>query len=223
MFYKVKILAIRIVTHDVKSFILSKPANFKFDLGQAVNVYLDIPGFEDKIRPFTLVSSNEDQVLELIIKCYDEHNGVTSKMHKMVPGDEINISDPWGAMVYNGPGLFIAGGTGITPFISIFRSLWEKGEIKGNKLIFSNKTASDIILEKELRLFFSEEEKELFLTLTNEKKSGYLNGMVDKDFLKNNLDNLKQNFYLCGPPPMTLGLSKILKEMGAETKVITFS
>ena len=52
---------------------------------------------------------------------------------------------------YKGEGVFIAGGAGITPFLSIFRYLNSKNEINNNILIFANKTKADIIHEEELK------------------------------------------------------------------------
>ncbi|MEO8414268.1 MAG: flavodoxin reductase, partial [Ginsengibacter sp.] len=74
-------------------------------------------------RPFTFTSLNENPYLEFTIKRYEDHHGITDKMHQLMPGDELIISDVWGAIEYKGPGYFIAGGAGITPFISILRQL----------------------------------------------------------------------------------------------------
>ena len=46
-------------------------------------------------------------------------NGIS----KLKPGDDLIIRDVWGAISYKGEGVFIAGGAGVTPFISIFRDL----------------------------------------------------------------------------------------------------
>jgi ferredoxin-NADP reductase len=48
---------------------------------------------------------------------------------KVKPGDQLIIRDVWGAITYKGKGVFIAGGAGITPFISIFRDLSARNEL----------------------------------------------------------------------------------------------
>jgi ferredoxin-NADP reductase len=61
-----------------------------------------------------------DDYLEFTIKMYD--NPPASPTAKICTGgDEFEISDAWGAIEYKGEGVFIAGGAGVTPFISIFR------------------------------------------------------------------------------------------------------
>ena len=99
----------------------------------------------------------------------------------------INRFTSWGTINYKGPGVFIAGGAGITPFIAILRMLKKDGKIEGNKLFFSNKTTEDVILEKEFREMF--DPNDLMLTLTKEKVAGYESGRVDSEFLKKHIKN----------------------------------
>jgi ferredoxin-NADP reductase len=76
-----------------------------------------------------------------------------------------------------GPGYFIAGGAGITPFIAILRHLKKNGETSGNTLIFSNKTAADIIYENELKEILHDD---AHFILTRENKPGYISARIDK-------------------------------------------
>jgi ferredoxin-NADP reductase len=65
---------------------------------------------------------------------------------------------------------FIAGGAGITPFISIFRDLFIKKQLEGNKLIYSNKTSEDVIMNEELEGMLKDNFIKLF---TREKVMGF--------------------------------------------------
>lgn len=217
---KVKILMTEFVTHDVKRFITEKPRDYSFIPGQATEVSINRPKWDKEARPFTFTSLNSDKVLEFIIKSYPEHNGVTKEMHRLKSGDELIIKDVWGTINYKGPGVFIAGGAGITPFISILRDLKQKGEIEGNKLLFSNKTQKDIILEKELKEILGE--NQIVLTLTKEKKEGYENRKIDEEFLKEHVENMKTNFYICGPPEMVDSIKEILEKLGANADSVVF-
>ena len=136
------------VTHDVKRFRVEKPEGYSFIPGQATEVSINTPELKDEKRPFTFTCLNREPYLEFTIKIYPSHNGITNELGKLNPGAELIIRDVWGAISYKGKGVFIAGGAGITPFISIFRDLRTKNEISGNTLIFANKTKADIILEK---------------------------------------------------------------------------
>jgi ferredoxin-NADP reductase len=203
----VKILDIGQVTHDVKRFRVEKPDGYSFNPGQATEVSINTPEFKNEKRPFTFTCLNREPYLEFTIKIYASHKGVTNELDKLKPGAELIIRDVWGAISYKGKGVFIAGGAGITPFISIFRDLRTKDEISGNTLIFANKTRADIILENELRDIL----RDAFINiLSDEKENGYFHGMITADFLKDNIGDFHKNFYLCGPPPMMDAVKKQL-------------
>ncbi len=177
----VKIIRTEQLTHDVKRFQVEKPEGYSFIPGQATDVSVNRPDLKSKKRPFTFTGLTTAPYLEFTIKIYPSHKGVTSEMDKLKPGDEIIIRDVWGAIAYKGKGVFIAGGAGITPFISIFRDLREKNEVAGNTLIFANKTKADIILEQEFQKLLG---RDFINILSDEVIDGYSHGMLSEDFLK---------------------------------------
>ena len=214
----VKIISIENVTHDVKRFRVEKPEGYSFIPGQATEVSINTPGLKDEKRPFTFTCLDREPYLEFTIKIYPSHYGVTNELGKLNPGAELIIRDVWGAISYKGKGVFIAGGAGITPFISIFRDLREKDELSGNTLIFANKTKADIILENELRYMLGD----AFINiLSDEKDNGYFHGMITEEFLKDNIGDFHRNFYLCGPPPMMDAVKKQLASLGVSENSIT--
>ena len=210
-----KILMTEFATHDVKRFVLEKAEGIDYEPGQATEISIDKDKWRDEKRPFTFTSLKSDEVIQFIIKRYDEHNGVTKELHKLKPGDHLILSESFGAIQYDGKGVFIAGGAGITPFIAILRDLYEKGEIEGNTLIFSNKTSKDIILEKEFKEMLG---NNLILTLTDEVNNNYYNQRISKDFLKDHIKNFNQKFYVCGPPKFIKDVKQIVGELGADTE-----
>ena len=219
----VKILKIDILTHDVKRYIVEKPKNYKFIPGQATEVAINKEGFKDKFRPFTFTSLNSDSFLEFTIKSYPvesypKHSGVTEEIGNLNIGDHFIIKEPLGTIKYKGPGVFIAGGAGITPFIAIFKDLKTKNKLGDNMLIFSNKNAEDIILEDELKDMFDNEQ--LVFTLTREKSEEYVNGRVTKNLIKKYVKNFDQYFYICGPGGFEKDISSILLELEASNEKI---
>lgn len=211
---KCKILMTGFITHDVKSFIVEKPKDYTFVPGQATEVNIDDDKWRDEKRPFTFTSRSKDDVLQFIVKKYPEHDGVTDELHNLDSGDTIELDEAWGAINYKGKGVFIAGGAGVTPFIAILRDLKENGELEGNKLIFSNKHSKDIILEKEFRDMLG---NDFITTLTQEKSVKHHNERINSDFLKKNIDDFSQNFYVCGPPKFVEDITNQLKQLGAKT------
>ena len=214
----VRILHIEQVTHDVKRLRVEKPECYSFIPGQATTVSVNKPELENKKGSFTFTCLNRDPYLEFIIKIYSQRKGKTHEIGKLNVGDELIIRDVWGTIAYRGKGVFIAGGTGITPFIAIIRDLWVKNEIQGNKLLFANKTRADIILEQEFSSLFG---KNFVGILADELVDGYSFGMIDESFLTANISDFSQKFYLCGPPPMTNAVIKLLKGLGVAEDSIT--
>lgn len=214
----VKIVSIDQVTHDVKRFRVEKPEGYSFIPGQATEVSVNRPELKNEKRPFTFTCLTRDPYLEFTIKIYPSHNGVTNELGKLKPGAELIIRDVWGAISYKGKGVFIAGGAGVTPFISIFRDLYSKNEVSGNRLIFANKTKADIILESELRNMLG---MDFINILSDEKNDDYFHGMISLDFLRNHIGELNRKFYVCGPPPMTDAVLKHLADLGVGENSIT--
>jgi ferredoxin-NADP reductase len=226
MEYIVKILEIKQVTHDVKRFRMEKPSGYSFHPGQATELSVNRPGWQEEKRPFTFTCLTEDPYLEFTIKRYPERHGVTDLLHQLRPGDEVILRDVWGAIEYKGPGCFIAGGAGITPFLAIFRQLDHEKKATGNTLFFSNKTAADVIEEEQLRSILGQN---AFFILSQEKagdhqekKNGYLHGRIDGDFLRRYITDFHQPFYICGPDPMIHEISGLLTAMGASPETLVF-
>ena len=214
----VKILDIEEVTHDVKSFKVEKPKGYSFIPGQATEVSINVPALRNEKRPFTFTSLNSSDFLEFTIKIYSERNGITNELGKLKPGAELILRDVWGDISFKGDGVFIAGGAGITPFLSIFRDLQYKKKIGSNMLIFANRTKEDIIHESELKWLLGES---FINILSAEKSEGYAFGFITDEFLRNSIPALQINYYLCGPPPMMDAVLKTLANLGISQSSIT--
>lgn len=215
----VKILSAKYVTHNVRQFRLEKPSGYSFIPGQATELSINTDGWQDEKRPFTFTCLNTDDYLEFTIKTYTDHDGVTNQLGKLNVGDEVIIRDVWGAIEYKGPGYFIAGGAGITPFIAILRQLNNDGAIGDNKLFFSNRTDKDIILADELKSMLGEN---AHFSITNQKDSMYDQRRINADFLKAEVKDFSKHFYVCGPDAMVEEISSLLSNLGADTESVVF-
>jgi len=220
MSYSVSITDIQQITHDVKEFTFQKPEGYEFEPGQATEVAIKKEEWKDEKRPFTFTSLDEDPELQFTIKIYDDHDGVTEQIGKLQTGDELIIDDPWGTINYKGKGVFIAGGAGVTPFIAIIRKLYKDGNLKGNRLIFSNSSENDIILREEFETMLGDD----FLNTLPEQDHHpkYLTERIDKDFLVEHINDFDQQFYVCGPPEMVDDINAHLKELGADPDGLVF-
>ena len=118
--------------------------------------------------------------------------------------------------------VFIAGGIGITPFISMIRTLLILGEKRDITLFYSNKTEEEIAYKYVLE----QAEKELGIKVVHvlsdlEKISSSWQGekgFITSDMIKNFAGDYKaRNYFISGPPGMVAAYTTTLKDMGVSS------
>lgn len=212
----VKVLKTGLATHNVKHFVVERPAGYDFISGQATDVSINTHQLKDELRPFTFTSTSDADHLEFMIKIYKGHNGITEKLLDINTGDELILHEVFGAITYQGPGLFIAAGAGITPFISIFRQLKLDNKLDGNILLFANRTADDIILKNELKAMLGKNHIDVIEDQGTDGKAK----RIDIDLLKKYI-KADQYYYICGPDKFTEIMVQNLRDLGiSENKII---
>jgi ferredoxin-NADP reductase len=216
MTHTITLRKIEPVTHNVYRLTSEKPDGYSFKSGQACHIALDRDGWRDEQRPFTFTAQPEDDYLEFTIKSYSEdnpdHDGMTAQIATLEAGEKIMIDDPFGAIEDKGPGVFIAGGAGVTPFIPILRRRSRDGDgISACTLILSNKTERDIILRDE---WDSMDGLGKIYVVTDEPDSELPPGPINGEFLGEVLKGFRETFYICGPSQMTQDIMGALKTHG---------
>lgn len=214
---RLKILNTHYITHNVKRFVLEKPVGFEYTPGQSAHISINQPDWKDQIRPFSFTSLQHWDYLEFIVKIYQEHKGVTSQLGKLNAGDELLLHDVFGTIKFKGPGIFIAGGTGITPFIAIFRALYHSENLRNVALLYSNKTKDDIILQDELTKILGPAYMNVF---TREGVIGFRERRIDRKFLIENIGDFNFRFYVCGPKIFTDEICEALISLGANPEYL---
>lgn len=205
------------LNHNVVRLTLERPAGYAFTAGQAIDFKLERPGLEDKVSAFTFTGLATDPHLELTIKCYPDHHGITEQVAALKAGDSVLISDPFDTVALKGPGVFIAGGTGVTPFIAVLRQLQVEGKLAGNALFHFNKTKVDAFLVDEFTAMLG---RDFHGVLSQEDAPGFLHGSVNADFLRRHIHDFRQPFYTCGPEGFVLAVKNALLELGANDELI---
>lgn len=212
MAYHLTLKRIEPVTHDTHHLVFDRPAGFDYAPGQGVELHLLKEGWEDKGRPFTPVTLPDESTLEFVIKSYPDHHGVTEQIGKMKPDDEVKMTGPFGAISDNGPGVFIAGGAGITPMIAVLRKrLHDHGTLEGSTLVFANKTEADIIWREKFEAM--EGLKTAFVV--DEPGANVPQQRLDRDYLRQFVSS-DSRCYLCGPPPMMDSVREALHDLGVK-------
>ncbi|HTF19769.1 MAG TPA: FAD-binding oxidoreductase [Chryseolinea sp.] len=215
----VKILSAEYVTHNVKQFRVERPANYSFVPGQATEVSVNVPGWQDRKSPFTFTALADKPYLEFTIKIYPGRHGVTDQLSNLRPGDELLVRDVWGAIEYKGPGYFIAGGAGITPFLAILRMLKATNQVADNVLFFSNRKDEDVILGSELKSILG---NRAHFLVTQQKDTKNDPRRIDEAFLKSEVSDFNRHFYICGPDPMITEINATLTALGAKPDAVIF-
>ncbi|HMU98460.1 MAG TPA: FAD-binding oxidoreductase [Chitinophagales bacterium] len=207
----IKIQTIEHLTHDVLRIEAEKPTGLTYHSGQAADVAINKPNWEKEWRSFTFTSLPSDNHIEFTIKTYPSHKGVTNELLSLQVGDELIIGDVYGDIAYKGEGIFIAGGSGVTPFLAILRSLEQQKNVGNNKLLFANRKQEDIIHKDEFQTLLG---SNFVNILSDENIDGYKHGFITEDIIKSTSDNHTKFYYLCGPPPMMDAVGKSLSALG---------
>lgn len=202
---------------------------FRFMPGQYIQAEINLEernGFKLNSKPniqkrsFSISSSPNEKYLEFTCKAVQ--NGFTSVyvVNYLKPGDKLKITGPLGRFVFDENKtkknlVFLAGGSGISPMMSILRYITEN-KIKLNALIiYSNKTEDEILWKEEIEEISRKNKsiKHVF-TLTQQEWKGRT-GRIDKELIKSNAEKIKEtDFYIVGPPPFVGEMGKIVRGLG---------
>lgn len=210
------ILASEFITPDTKRFITTKPKDFVFQPGKALLLSINVPGFEDIVRPYSITSLNNNDFLEFIIKSYPKGK-LTQKITSLNADDKFLVHGEVSGIKFRGPGIFIAGGSGITGFISILRALYASKNMRNVGLIYSTQTPQDVILGEEFKEML---ETNFVPVFTKHKVIGFNEARIDKKFLVDTIGSFDQLFYIAGPTSFVQDISRYLIELGADSEQI---
>lgn len=224
-----KLTHIEVDTHDTKTFRFELPADATLDMlpGDFLYVHATINGKQVK-RPYTPSSLvGTAGFFDLTVKRYDA--GFVSKyLHDQRIGDTVLMSGPntgghWIDGMAKRVG-FVAGGTGITPMISVIRWILTNKIDAKLFLIFANKTESDIIFREEWDRNVRDYPSFYCHHVLEQPPPGWEGGTgrITPEILRRHLPTPGPDtcVFLCGPPPMVDSLEAVLKELGYSQQAI---
>jgi len=224
-----KLIYIETDTPDTKTFRFELPADATLDMlpGDFLYVHATVNGKQVK-RAYTPSSlPGVTGYFDMTVKRYE--TGTISKyLHEQQIGDTVLMSGPntgghWVDGMATRVG-FLAGGTGITPMISIIRWILTNKIEAELFLIFANKTEQDIIFRQEWDLYIRDYPNFHCHYLLEQPPVGWTGstGRITSDFLRQYLPSPGPDacIFLCGPPPMVDALEIILKELGYPEQAI---
>lgn len=209
-------------TPDVVSYRFPRPAELNFKPGQFFFVTIRRDG-KELTHHFSFSSSPTDQAFfEFTKKLTDHEYSIALKAAKV--GDWARIDGPYGQFTFEGeyPKIaLLAGGIGITPFVSICKNATDKGLPSKITLFYGCRTPQDITFREELEALAKVNRNLKLVFLINAPAldwTGYT-GVVTADLIAKELPNYNDNiFYCCGPPPMVTAMQKMIEGMGLPTQ-----
>jgi ring-1,2-phenylacetyl-CoA epoxidase subunit PaaE len=208
--------------------------NYAFIAGQYVNLRLTLDGKEIR-RAYSICSSPESGELRIAVKAVK--NGAFSQFAntKLKAGDVLEVGKPEGKFTFDPQAdrqknyvAFVAG-SGITPVLSISKSVLKNEPKSSFVLVYGNKSPEETIFYQELHDLQLQYVGRFFVhyVFSQAKAENALFGRIDKSAVNFVLNNKHKElefdkFYLCGPEEMINTVSGVLKEKNVKESAIKF-
>lgn len=212
------------VARGTLAFRFARPEGFQFRAGQAVNLALVDPPETDakgNSRTFSLASAPSERSLQVATRMRD--TAFKRVLGSLPPGSTVKLRGPMGNFTLpedaSRPVALLAGGIGITPFMSMLREEERSGSRRARVLAYSNRSPADAPFLTELHRLARPGTGLRMVTAITESApaAGTWGGIADPEFLRRELGDVAGALhYLAGPPGMVGALRKALAAMGVE-------
>ncbi|HQA07855.1 MAG TPA: FAD-binding oxidoreductase [Syntrophomonadaceae bacterium] len=200
-----------------------------FQAGQYINLFVDIDGVRTA-RPYS-ISSPPNQTAYYDITVRRVADGFVSSylLDQVKVGDVLETTGPAGQFYYNplihGKDLvFLAGGSGITPFMSMIREVTDRLLLDRKiHLIYGSRSPQEAIFHKELMSLAADYSNFSYDLVISDPGSGYegLTGLIDADLIISRIGSVEgKTFFICGPQEMYAFTIPELKELGVPDRRI---
>ena len=219
------------VTHDMRHLVLKlvEPQEIAYWPGQYVDIA--IPG-TDETRSFSMAntSSKESGLLEFVIRVYPDGRFSGFLDSEVAVGDRLDVVGPFGVFTLrdgrDSDLVFVGGGAGMAPILSVLRSLAEKGSARKATYYYGARTQRDLCFEKELYALSEQLPNFRFVPALSEADDdeewdGEV-GMITDVVQRHESDLSGADSYVCGPPPMVEAAMDVLTTLGAPEKNIYY-
>lgn len=212
--------------NEVASFRFPRPAELDYKPGQYMLVTVK-SGDKELMHPFSFSSSpTEKDFIEFTKKFTASEYSTTLKAFK--PGDWARIDAPYGMFTFMGEHqkiVLIAGGIGITPFLSICKYCTDIHLKTDIVLLYGCRNESEIVFKQELEKIAAQNPNLKVIFVLNEAGSKWKGkvGFITADLLKNEVPDFKDRvFYACGPPVMVTAMGKVIADLGLPSTQLKF-
>lgn len=226
----VSILGRETVANDTLSLRIHKPSGFTFVPGQAIRLTIPrgAPTGAGDARVFSIANAPHESDLEIVTRIRDS-SPFKQALNGMPDGAELQIAGPLSSFTWDAdqsrPTVFLAGGIGITPFLSMLRDADHRNRLNQTTLFYSNRSPADATMLAELQaLGTANPGFTLVASMTNledgqawEGETGY----IDASMLARHLPDTKSPIYYCvGPVAFVSAMQDMLITAGVGVEYI---
>ena len=229
--YETTLASSEAVAEGTMAFHFRKPADFTFKPGQSMNVSLVDPPETDakgNARTFSIVSAPHET--ELVIATRMRDTAFKRVLKTMPASGRVGLRGPAGLFTLDPadarPAVFLAGGIGVTPFVSILRDAAHSGLARDLWLFYSNRRPEDAAFLDELMALPARNPRFRFVgTMVEMDKSSRPwsgeRGFLDRAMLERHLKHLAPRvYYIAGPPGLVEAMQKMLVGTGVTEDAI---
>lgn len=219
-----------LIADATMAFHFAKPDGYRYQPGQSFQLTLVDPApAEDgrgATREFTIASAPHEDELMIAMRLRD--SAFKELLKDAAPGTTVQISEADGDLILHRdtarPAALIAGGIGITPFLSMARHAAHESLQHPLVLFYSNWRPELAAFLPELdALQRANPQFRLVVTMTEPEPQSWSGetGVIDADLLRRHLPDLADPvYYLAGPPPMALAMLDLLQDLGVDDAAI---
>ena len=231
--HEVRLARREVVAEGTMAFYFDKPAAFRHQAGQSLSMTLVNPPQTDgegDSRTFTIASAPHETELMIATRMRDT---AFKRVLKTAPiGTAVKIDGPNGEMVMHDdasrPAALLAGGIGITPFISMARRAAHEKLPHRLYLFYSNRRPEDAAFLAELQQMEQNNPNyRLIATMTEPQKSARPwsgeTGFIRREIMERHLPDLASPiYYFAGPPAMTAAMQQMLERIGINEQAMRY-
>jgi propane monooxygenase reductase component len=221
---KTRVEAVEKLTHDIRQLRLSlvEPERLSFQSGQYVDI--KVPG-ADEHRSFSMANTPASgDELEFMIKLFpDGHFSGLLESGQVSVGDELEVTGPYGVFTLRPSStrrlLFIGGGAGMAPILSLLRSLAEQRSGRPAVYYYGARRPGDLFHLDELKALDRDLADFRFIPALSEGGAEANGWAGETGLITDVVDRLEEDVtevdaYLCGPPPMVDAAIALLDRKG---------
>ncbi len=220
MKFETKITEIVPRTSDVTSYRFTRPSELIYKPGQYFMITIRQDN-KELVHHFSFSSSPTEQShFEFTKKFTDHEYSIALKAAKV--GDWARIDAPYGQFTFEGENpkiALLAGGIGITPFMSICKNATDKHLDSKITLFYGCRTEEDIAFKEEFNSMQNENKNLKIVCIVNQPSSEWKGetGIITADMIKKMLPDYNETiFFTCGPPPMLKAMETIIESLGLQ-------